>query len=118
MHRRRRSRRGRSPADKSPTPPAELVEELEHPGAPDADHNPKPAPAYAAAVNARAISSDKMETITARIDGLREKAKAGEISIGDAVDLAVREEMLRDPASSHGIPKLTRQTHGKIRAGD
>lgn len=118
MHRRRRSRRGRSPADKSPTPPAELVEELEHPDAPDADHNPKPAPAHAAAVNARAISSDQMETITARIDGLREKAKAGEISIGDAVDLAVREEMLRDPASSHGIPKLTRQTHGKIRAGD
>ena len=85
---------------------------------PTRNYNLKPARAHAAAVSARAISSKQMEPITAHIDRLREKAKAGEISIGDAVDLAVREEMLRDPASSHGIPKLTRQTHGKIRAGD
>merc|ERR1712127_1063145 len=116
-------------ADESAMPPVELAKELEYPDAPDTDYNTKPAPAHADAVNARTISPEKMDTITAHIDALREKAKAGEISIGDAINLAIHEEMLRDPSttihaedlqagSSYDIPKLTQQTYGKIRAAD
>jgi len=116
-------------ADESPMPPVELAKELEYPDAPDTDYNTKLAPAFADAVNARTISPEKMETITAHIDTLREKAKAGEISIGDAINLAIHEEMLRDPTttihaedlqagSSYDIPKLTQQTYGQIRAAD
>jgi len=116
-------------ADESPMPPVELAKELEYPDAPDTDYNTKPAPAFADAVNARTISTEQMDTINAHIDGLREKAKAGEISIGDAINLAIHEEMLRDPTttihaedlqagSSYDIPKLTQQTYGQIRAAD
>src|SRR5687768_14352575 len=70
-----------------------------------------------------------MKTIEAHIETLRAKAKAGEISIGDAINLAIHEEMIRDPTttmhaedlqagSSYDIPKLTQQTYGKIRAAD
>merc|ERR1712157_301046 len=116
-------------ADESPMPPVELAKELEYPDAPDTDYNNRPAPAFATDVNKRTISDEQMSTITAHIDSLREKAKAGEISIGDAIILAIHEEMLRDPAttihvedlqagSSYDIPKLTQQTYGKIRAAD
>merc|ERR1711937_991513 len=70
-----------------------------------------------------------MENVQAHIRSLQTKAKAGEISIGDAINLAVHEEMLRDPTvtihaedlqagSSYDIPKLTQQTYGGIRAAD
>jgi TPP-dependent pyruvate/acetoin dehydrogenase alpha subunit/pyruvate/2-oxoglutarate/acetoin dehydrogenase E1 component len=116
-------------ADESPMPPVELAKELEYPDAPDTDYNNKPAPAFADAVNARTISPEQMDTITAHIAALREKANAGDISIGDAINLAIHEEMLRDPTttihaedlqagSSYDIPKLTQQTYGQIRAAD
>merc|ERR1719502_727669 len=70
-----------------------------------------------------------METVQAHMEKLREKARAGDISIGDAINLAIHEEMLRDPTvtihaedlqagSSYDIPKLTQQTYGQIRAAD
>jgi TPP-dependent pyruvate/acetoin dehydrogenase alpha subunit/pyruvate/2-oxoglutarate/acetoin dehydrogenase E1 component len=116
-------------ADESPMPPVELAKQLEYPDAPDTDYNLKPAPAFADSVNARTISPEKMATITAHIEMLRNKAKAGDISIGDAINLAIHEEMLRDPTttihaedlqagSSYDIPKLTQQTYGQIRAAD
>jgi 2-oxoisovalerate dehydrogenase E1 component len=116
-------------ADKSPMPAVELAKELEFPDAPDTDYNLKEAPAFADAVNARTISADQMNTVQEHIASLQAKAKAGEISIGDAINLAIHEEMLRDPTttihaedlqagSSYDIPKLTQQTYGKIRAAD
>jgi len=116
-------------ADQSPMPPVELAKELEFPDAPDTDYNLKVGPAFADAVNARTISEDKMKTILAHIESLRSKATAGDISIGDAINLAIHEEMLRDPTttihaedlqagSSYDIPKLTQQTYGKGRAAD
>jgi len=116
-------------AEESPMPPEDLAKELEFPDAPDTDYNLKQAPAYADAVNRRTISSEQMETITAHMEALTAKAKAGEISIGDAINLAIHEEMLRDPrttihaedlqaGSSYDIPKLTQQTYGQIRAAD
>jgi len=116
-------------ADESPMPPMELAKELEYPDAPGTDYNLKPAPKYADAVNARTISPEQMATVQAHIAALQAKAKAGDISIGDAINLAIHEEMLRDPTttihaedlqagSSYDIPKLTQQTYGKIRAAD
>merc|ERR1719421_2834634 len=72
---------------------------------------------------------EQMETIQAHVAKLQEKARAGEITIGDAINLAIHEEMLRDPTttihaedlqagSSYDIPKLTQQTYGQIRAAD
>ncbi|KAL3944444.1 MAG: hypothetical protein SGBAC_001472 [Bacillariaceae sp.] len=116
-------------ADKSPMPPVELAKELEFPDAPAFDYNTREGPSFADEVNARTISPEKMDTINAHIDSLTAKAKAGEISIGDAINLAIHEEMLRDPTttihaedlqagSSYDIPKLTQQTYGKGRAAD
>lgn len=116
-------------ADQSPMPPIELAKELEFPDAPDTDYNLKQGPAFADEVNARTISPDKMKTIKDHIAALQAKAVAGEISIGDAINLAIHEEMLRDPSttihaedlqagSSYDIPKLTQQTYGKMRAAD
>ena len=116
-------------ADESPMPPVELAKELEYPDAPDTDYNKKPAPEWADEVNKRTISKDQMDTINEHISTLRTKAKEGDISIGDAINLAIHEEMLRDPTttihaedlqagSSYDIPKLTQQTYGQIRAAD
>jgi len=116
-------------ADESSMPPMELAKELEYPDKADTDYNQKPAPAFAAEVNARSISTKQMSNVQAHILSLQEKARAGEISIGDAINLAIHEEMLRDPTttihaedlqagSSYDIPKLTQQTYGTIRAAD
>ena len=106
-----------------------MAKELEYPDEPDTDYNLKQAPAFADEVNARTISEEQMENVQAHISTLREKAVAGEISVGDAINLAIHEEMLRDPTttihaedlqagSSYDIPKLTQQTYGQIRAAD
>ena len=87
-------------ADGSPMPPVELAKELEYPDAPDTDYNKKVAPEWADEVNARTISSEQMETVNAHIADLRAKADAGEVSIGDAINLAIHEEMLRDPTTT------------------
>lgn len=116
-------------ADKSPMPPVELAKELEFPDAPDFDYNTREGPAFADEVNSRIIGDSQMENIQAHITALQDKAKAGDISIGDAINLAIHEEMLRDPmttihaedlqaGSSYDIPKLTQQTYGQIRAAD
>ena len=116
-------------ADDSEMPPETLAKELEYPDVPDTDYNQKQAPAFADEVNARTISAEQMENVQAHIKDLREKAVAGEISVGDAINLAIHEEMLRDPTttihaedlqagSSYDIPKLTQQTYGQIRAAD
>lgn len=116
-------------ADESPMPPVELAKELEYPDAADTDYNTKITPAFAEEVNKRTISDDQMTNIQAHIDALRAKAVAEEISIGDAINLAIHEEMLLDPTttihaedlqagSSYDIPKLTQQTYGQVRAAD
>mmetsp|Transcript_29867 Transcript_29867/g.34400 ORF Transcript_29867/g.34400 Transcript_29867/m.34400 type:complete len:816 (-) Transcript_29867:71-2518(-) len=116
-------------ADDSQMPPETLAKELEYPDVPDTDYNLKQPPAFADEVNARTISPDQMQNVQDHIAALREKAIAGEISVGDAINLAIHEEMLRDPTttihaedlqagSSYDIPKLTQQTYGTIRAAD
>ena len=116
-------------ADQSPMPPVELAKELEFPDVPNTDYNTKLAPAWAEAVNQRTIPADKLAAVQAHVAQLQDKATAGDISIGDAINLAIHEEMLRDPTttihaedlqagSSYDIPKMTQQTYGQIRAAD
>merc|ERR1711871_1224061 len=116
-------------AKESPPPPRELAKELEFPDAPDTDYNDKAAPADAALLNGATIDASAMETVQARIKMLQSKSNDGSLTIGDAINLAVLEEMLRDPTttihaedlqagSSYNIPKLTQQTFGKLRGSD
>jgi pyruvate/2-oxoglutarate/acetoin dehydrogenase E1 component/TPP-dependent pyruvate/acetoin dehydrogenase alpha subunit len=113
----------------SPAPPAELAKELEFPDPPDTDYNTRGVAADAAEVTARTTDPDRLAACKAHVAELQALAVKGEISIADAVNLAVLEEMLRDPTtvchaedlqagSSYNIPKLTQQTFGKLRGAD
>jgi len=113
----------------SPEPAASLAKELEFPDKPDTDYNLREAPANGAAVTAATVSDEKMTVVQEHLTTLKGRAADGTISIGDAVNLAILEEMLRDPkttihaedlqaGSSYDIPKLTQQTFGTLRAAD
>merc|ERR1719284_1301839 len=115
-------------AEKSPNPPASLAKELEFPDKPDTDYNTRGPHPEADAVNNR-IPKEKLDALEERISMLQQKGKEGSITIGDAINLAILEEMLRDPTttmhaedlqagSSYDIPKLTQQTFGNLRAAD
>ena len=116
-------------AKASPPPPRELAKELEYPDKPDTDYNAKPAPADGAAITARSVPAGNLADCEARIKMLQDAAKGDGINIGDALNLAILEEMVRDPmttihaedlqaGSSYDIPKLTQQTFGALRAAD
>jgi len=113
----------------SPEPPASLAKELEYPDKPDTDYNLKVAPPGAAAVNQQTLDPAALAGAEAYMATLVAKASAGEITIGDAINLAILEEMIRDPTcvvhaedlqagSSYNIPAMTQQTFGKLRAAD
>eukprot|EP00640_Fibrocapsa_japonica_P000566 CAMPEP_0113943642 /NCGR_PEP_ID=MMETSP1339-20121228/26943_1 /TAXON_ID=94617 /ORGANISM="Fibrocapsa japonica" /LENGTH=806 /DNA_ID=CAMNT_0000948579 /DNA_START=83 /DNA_END=2503 /DNA_ORIENTATION=- /assembly_acc=CAM_ASM_000762 len=118
----------------SPPPPRDLAKQLEYPDPVDTDYNNKPAPTMkngesAEEVSKRIIEPEAMENLQAKIEALRTNGKEGKITIGDAVNLAVLEEMLRDPTttihaedlqagSSYNIPALTQQSFGSVRAAD
>ena len=116
-------------AKASPPPPRELAKELEYPDKPDTDYNAKPAPVDGAAITARSVPAGNLADCEARIKMLQDAAKGDGINIGDALNLAILEEMVRDPmttihaedlqaGSSYDIPKLTQQTFGALRAAD
>lgn len=111
-------------AKASQPPPATLAKELEYPDAPDTDYNAKDVPKQIDCVEA-----DRLATCDERISMLREQGVTDGLTIGDAVNLAVLEEMRRDPmttihaedlqaGSSYDIPRLTQQTFGTLRAVD
>eukprot|EP00904_Undaria_pinnatifida_P006264 jgi/Undpi1/2768/HiC_scaffold_14.g06145.m1 len=95
-----------------------FTEELEYPDVPSTDYNLKSPPANADEVNARSLpahSKKEAEAHCAMLEFLpahsekeaeaycamlKEKAKKGEITIGDAINLAILEEMLRDPMTT------------------
>ncbi|KAH8070736.1 pyruvate dehydrogenase [Aureococcus anophagefferens] len=115
-------------AKASPPPPRELAKELEYPDKPDTDYNAKPAPVDGAAITARSVPAGNLADCEARIKMLQDAAKGDGINIGDALNLAILEEMVRDPmttihaedlqaGSSYDIPKLTQQTFA-LRAAD
>ena len=117
-------------AKASDPPPASLAKELEYPDKPDTDYNTKPNPtADAEAITKATVDADKLATCEAHVASLQEMGRDGTLSIGDALNLAILEEMIRDPkttchaedlqaGSSYNIPKLTQQTFGTLRAAD
>eukprot|EP00904_Undaria_pinnatifida_P006268 jgi/Undpi1/2771/HiC_scaffold_14.g06148.m1 len=116
-------------ADASPPPPADLAKELEYPDVPSTDYNLKSPPANADEVNARSLPAHSKKEAEAHCAMLEEKAKKGDITIGDAINLAILEEMLRDPmttihaedlqaGSSYDIPKKLQEVFGSLRAAD
>lgn len=116
-------------ATKSAPPPRDLAKELEYPDAPNTDYNLRTVPADHSTISQRIVEPKALANLQAHITTLRGNAVAGTISIGDAVNLAILEEMLRDPTtvihaedlqagSSYNIPKLTQQSFGKLRAAD
>ena len=76
-----------------------LAKELEYPDPADTDYNGRAAPADAAAVTARSVSLPQQQALDGHLQALRALSEAGAITIGDAVNLAVLEEMLRDPTT-------------------
>ena len=75
------------------------------------------------------MSSHDLNLCRNHLHLLNISAYAGNISIGDAVNLAILEEMAQDctviihaedlqSGSSYNIPKLTQQTFGRLRASD
>jgi hypothetical protein len=87
-------------ANNSPPPPRELAKQLEYPDAPDTDYNAKTAPPEWAAITSKTVPAANLATCQALIDQLQGNAKAGTLSIGDAVNLAILEEMVRDPTTT------------------
>jgi len=116
-------------ATNSPPPPATLAKELEFPDKPDTDYNLRTVPASYEEITKKTTDPAALATCLAHIESLRANAMAGTITIGDACNLAILEEMVRDPTtvihaedlqagSSYNIPKLTQQTFGTLRAAD
>mmetsp|Transcript_21020 Transcript_21020/g.66030 ORF Transcript_21020/g.66030 Transcript_21020/m.66030 type:complete len:785 (+) Transcript_21020:47-2401(+) len=116
-------------AKNSPPPPRELAKELEYPDPADTDYNGREPPANAATLTENTISTARLEACDERIAMLRERGVSEGLTIGDAINLAILEEMRRDPyttihaedlqaGSSYDIPKLTQQTFGTLRAAD
>ena len=117
-------------AKNSDPPPMELAKQLEFPEPSGTDYNNKPCPTEnAEAITKATVDPEALATCQAHVDSLRAEATAGTLSIGDALNLAILEEMIRDPkttckaedlqaGSSYNIPKLTQQTFGTIRASD
>ena len=116
-------------AKASPPPPRELAKELEYPDAPDTDYNARPAPADSPALAAASVDGAALAECEARIATLQAAGKAEGLNIGDALNLAILEEMVRDPrttihaedlqaGSSYDIPRATQQTFGALRAAD
>merc|ERR1711871_202832 len=113
----------------SPAPPAELAKELEYPDPPDSDMNTRQPIQNSEHITKNIIEPEALKNANEHINRLRQLATEGSITIGDALNLAIMEEMIRDPTtcihaedlqagSSYNIPKLTQQTFGKLRAAD
>ena len=117
-------------AKASEPPPMELAKQLEFPEPSGTDYNNKACPTpNAESITKATVDPEALATCQAHVDSLRAEATAGTLSIGDALNLAILEEMIRDPkttckaedlqaGSSYNIPKLTQQTFGTLRASD
>jgi TPP-dependent pyruvate/acetoin dehydrogenase alpha subunit/pyruvate/2-oxoglutarate/acetoin dehydrogenase E1 component len=116
-------------ATQSDLPPATLAKDLEYPDPPATDYNNRVVSSELKAVSERFLEQDKRDALMNHIDSLHGLSKQKLITIGDAVNLAILEEMMADPTvtihaedlqagSSYNIPKLTQQTFGSLRAAD
>lgn len=117
-------------AKNSPPPPRELAKQLEYPDPPETDYSQRTSClANAAEITKRSVAPVRLQACYERIEMLRQQGTTVGITVGDAVNLAVLEEMVRDPmttmhaedlqaGSSYDIPRLSQQTFGTLRAVD
>lgn len=116
-------------ATKSSPPPKSLAKELEYPDPPSTDYNQRTVPEEYETITKRTVDPKALANVQTYIEQLQSNSKAGTLTIGDAINLAILEEMVRDPTttihaedlqagSSYNIPKLTQQTFGSLRAAD
>ena len=116
-------------AMKSSPPPETLGKELEYPDVPNTDYNLREVPSHYADITKSTLDQQSVKECEMYINKLHKDSAEGKITIGDAVNLAILEEMLRDPfttikaedlqaGSSYNIPKFTQQTFGSLRASD
>jgi TPP-dependent pyruvate/acetoin dehydrogenase alpha subunit/pyruvate/2-oxoglutarate/acetoin dehydrogenase E1 component len=116
-------------AKASPPPPRELAKELEFPDPADTDYNTREVASDSAAITQRSVDAAKLAECQERIAMLQQQAKDPGLNVGDALNLAILEEMVRDPrttihaedlqaGSSYDIPRQTQQTFGELRAAD
>jgi TPP-dependent pyruvate/acetoin dehydrogenase alpha subunit/pyruvate/2-oxoglutarate/acetoin dehydrogenase E1 component len=116
-------------AKESPPPPRELAKELEFPDPADTDYNTREVASDSAAITERSVDAAKLAECQERIAMLQQQAKDPGLNVGDALNLAILEEMVRDPrttihaedlqaGSSYDIPRQTQQTFGELRAAD
>ncbi len=116
-------------AKESPPPPRELAKELEFPDPADTDYNTREAPSDSEALTKASVDAAKLAECQERIAMLQQQAKDPGLNVGDALNLAILEEMVRDPrttihaedlqaGSSYDIPRQTQQTFGELRAAD
>ena len=108
-------------AKESPPPPRELAKELEFPDPADTDYNTSEVASDSEAITQRSVDAAKLAECQERIAMLQQQAKDPGLNVGDALNLAILEEMVRDPrttihaedlqaGSSHDIPRQTQQT--------
>mmetsp|Transcript_20172 Transcript_20172/g.52436 ORF Transcript_20172/g.52436 Transcript_20172/m.52436 type:complete len:780 (-) Transcript_20172:41-2380(-) len=116
-------------AKESPPPPRELAKELEFPDPADTDYNQREVASDSEAITQRSVDAAKLAQCQERIAMLQQQAKDPGLNVGDALNLAILEEMVRDPrttihaedlqaGSSYDIPRQTQQTFGELRAAD
>lgn len=116
-------------AKESPPPPRELAKELEFPDPADTDYNKQTINIDSEALTKASVEPAKLAACQERIEMLQAQAKDPGLNIGDAINLAILEEMVRDPrttihaedlqaGSSYDIPRQTQQTFGSLRAAD
>lgn len=79
---------------KSAMPPRSLAKQLEYPDKPDTDYNQKTVPAVYADITKRIVDPAALANVETHIKSMQAQATAGTISIGDAVNLAILEEMV------------------------
>ena len=80
---------------KSPMPPRDLAKKLEYPDSPSTDYNLKTVPSEFAEITKKTVDPTALANAEAYIKTLQASGAAGTISIGDAVNLAILEEMVR-----------------------
>ncbi|CAH0376919.1 unnamed protein product [Pelagomonas calceolata] len=116
-------------AKESPPPPRELAKELEFPDPADTDYNTREVASDSEVITQRSVDAAKLAECQERIAMLQQQAKDPGLNVGDALNLAILEEMVRDPrttihaedlqaGSSYDIPRQTQQTFGELRAAD
>ena len=88
-------------AKESPPPPRELAKELEFPDPADTDYNTREVASDSEVITQRSVDARQAaRSARKRIAMLQQQAKDPGLNVGDALNLAILEEMVRDPRTT------------------